>query len=395
MDGYAGSHANELAQAAENDRLRDRFQRLSVDENAARGESLKLENEKMKAEKDQCDRERRDYQEQITRLQEALVQALGPSRLSRIKARTPAGYQRSTASDPEVFIKEREDNTRARSTDILEGRDITPEPMEQASSNPLELTEPRRAPEHVVKDTSSDRHAEQYPGPSRQRSETHVGPWALQREKRVCGAQDVQRRMEQARPREISPEIFSSDIPLREYLSQFEACASWNAWNPQQMAQRLFMSLRGRARGVIRQSEEWQTLAYEELVERLEQMFCPKGQSELYLAQLRVKYQQPQESLQDFSQAVIKLTDRAYEGMPEQSRDRIARDHFMANIRDREIRSAVHLSRPNTVDEALRTALETEAFMSAEKQRCPSPAKYTRVVVKEESSRDTQMKELV
>ena len=149
MDDYAGSQADELAQAAENDRLRERFQRLSVDENAARGESLKLENEKMKAEKDQCDRERRDYQEQITRLQEALVQALGPSRLSRIRARTPAGYQRSTASDPEVFIKDREDNTCARSTDILESRDITPEPMEQAPSNQQKITEPRRALDHV------------------------------------------------------------------------------------------------------------------------------------------------------------------------------------------------------------------------------------------------------
>ena len=80
-----------------------------------------------------------------------------------------------------------------------------------------------------------------------------------------------------------------------------------------------------------------QSLSYDKLVERLEQTFCPKGQSELYLVQLHGK-QQAQESLQDFSQAVIRLTDCAYEG--------IGRDHFMANIREHEIRSAVHLSRP-------------------------------------------------
>ncbi len=96
------------------------------------------------------------------------------------------------------------------------------------------------------------------------------------------------------------------------------------------------------------------------------------GQEEMYLAQLHSRQQKPQESLQDFAQAIRKLTDGAYVGMPEMSRNTIARDYFMDNLRDRELRSAIHLSRPTTMEDAFRTALETEAFLAAERQKHPT-----------------------
>ena len=110
------------------------------------------------------------------------------------------------------------------------------------------------------------------------------------------------------------------------------------------------------------------------------------GQAELYLAQLRGGQQKPQESVQDFAQAIRKLTDDAYAGIPEEARNRFARDHFMNNLRDREIRSAVHLSRPASMEQAIQTALETEAFLTAEKQRAEkqyNSAKYTRMLQSE------------
>ena len=373
MDAYANEQERERQQME----LREAFQQLAIvaEEKQEAAESMKLQNEKLAAEKDACNREREEYKEQVQRLQESLVEALGPGRR---RAHTPLGYSRSTTSDPEVFIR-RQDG--ARVGDAVPAADGTTT-EERISREPRRLLEGASRPEG---------HKEE------QRRELQSGPWTLRRERRVFGEEDFQRKLDQsqARQREISPENFSGDVPLREYLSQFEACAAWNAWSPHQMTQRLFLCLRGRARGVIRPNEYWQALSYDELVERLEQTFCPKGQSELYLAQLRGRQQQAQESQQDFSQAVIRLTDRAYEGMPEQSKDRIARDHFMANIREREIRSAVHLSRPSTMDEALRTALETEAFLAAEKQRNPGPVKYTRVLGSEEASGNAHMKDLV
>ena len=177
-------------------------------------------------------------------------------------------------------------------------------------------------------------------------------PWSLKREKRVVGKEMLQKRMSYSRKKEVTPESFSGDVNLTEYLSQFEACAEWNGWTERQKVQQLFLALRGRARGAIRQGDEWKTISYHDLVKRLEAMFG--GREEMYLAQLKGRQQQSQESIQDFAQTVRKLTDSAYAGMPEQSRNRIARDHFLENLRDREVRSAVHLARPTTMEEAWR-----------------------------------------
>ena len=95
------------------------------------------------------------------------------------------------------------------------------------------------------------------------------------------------------------------------------------------------------------------------------------GQEEMYLAQLKGRQENSQETNQAFTQVIRKLTDSAYAGMPEQPRNRIARDHFLETLRDREVRSAVHLVRPATMEEAVRSALETEAFLATERQRYP------------------------
>ena len=219
----------------------------------------------------------------------------------------------------------------------------------------------------------------------------NTGPWRLRREDCIKGIDKFRSRMERPKQKQITPEPFKGDVPLQEYLSQFESVATWNGWTDSQKAQQLFMSLRDRARGVIRQQDEWRTITYQELVKRLETTFS--GQAELYLAQLRGRQQQQQESLQDFAQAVRKLTDNAYVGMAEEARNRIARDHFMGNMRDREIRSAVHLSRPTSIEAALQTALETEAFLTTEKQK--QPTKFVKSVEQSDRVLEDQLREVI
>jgi len=273
---------------------------------------------------------------------------------------TPAGYARATATDPAVFLRKRE-------------KDQRDERRSEAFMNATESEESEEERSTAVRRKQLSK------------------PWPLKREKRVVGSGMLQRRMNQPQQKEITPETYSGEANLQEYISQFESCAAWNGWTERQKAQQLYMSLRGRARGVIRQANEWQTITYYDLVRRLEGLFS--GQEELYLAQLRSRQQQPQESLQDFAQAIRKLTDGAYAGMPEDSRNRIARDYFMDNLRDRELRSAIHLSRPVTMEDAFRTALETEAFLAAEKQK--HPTKYARVIDTADDERKEQMTEVI
>ena len=70
------------------------------------------------------------------------------------------------------------------------------------------------------------------------------------------GKKEFRCRMEQLQYKQITPELFTGDVPLQEYLGQFESVAMSDGWNDNQKAQQLFMGLQGRARGIIREQNE-------------------------------------------------------------------------------------------------------------------------------------------
>ena len=104
-------------------------------------------------------------------------------------------------------------------------------------------------------------------------------------------------------------------------------------------------------------------------------MFC--GQEEMYLTQLKVRYQPTQESIQDFSQAISFISQ------------------LSEHLRDREIRSAVHLTQPSTMEEAVRSALQTEAFLATERQRQLKHVKSTRNVETSEGDKTSEILSLL
>ena len=351
-----------------------------------------------RVEMEQLERERSEYQQNMAYMQHFMLNNMVPA----------TGYRRQSTLGPRKATRAHQPSQPSVACET----DSKPRTgNDKGCKRPVPAPRKRQTKSSSAdKDNKSARSGSDDQGGEESREETHSPeatdtemadsdmesnltskPWQLKREKRIVGKEALQRRLEKPKQKQITPEPFKGDVHLQEYLGQFESCATWNGWNDKQKAQQLFMCLRGRARGVIRQKDEWQKITYQELVGRLEAIFS--GQSEVYLAQLRGRQQQPQESVQDFAQAIRKLTDDAYVGMAEEARNRIARDNFMANLRDREIRSAVHLSRPTSMEEAIRTALETEAFLTAEKQK--NPAKYTRVVHNDGSEKDAKMSEML
>ena len=57
-----------------------------------------------------------------------------------------------------------------------------------------------------------------------------------------------QSSMKQPQSKQIQPVLFAGEVPLQEYMSQFDAVAAWNGWTERQKAHQLYMCLRGRAR---------------------------------------------------------------------------------------------------------------------------------------------------
>ena len=55
---------------------------------------------------------------------------------------------------------------------------------------------------------------------------------------------------------------------------------------------------------------------------------------------------------------------KAYPDIPEESRDRLAKNHFLEAVESRSVREGKNRARPKSLDEAIRAALETESFES-------------------------------
>ena len=74
-------------------------------------------------------------------------------------------------------------------------------------------------------------------------------------------------------------------------------------------------------------------------------------------------------SLPELAQAIQRLVRQAYPEAPLSVWAVLAKDHFVDAIADTDIRWKVLQTRPGTVQEALVTATEVEAFQISERQR--------------------------
>ena len=110
--------------------------------------------------------------------------------------------------------------------------------------------------------------------------------------------------------------------------------------------------------------------SYMELSAALEVRVGPGDRAGVTLAELRNRQRKPNESLQELAQSIKRLTNLAYPEVDRQARDRLARIHFADTIADKDIKIHLFQARPNTLEDAVRVALEAESFYEAENARC-------------------------
>ena len=109
--------------------------------------------------------------------------------------------------------------------------------------------------------------------------------------------------------------------------------------------------------------------SYIDLSTALEARFGPVDRAEVTLAELRNRQRKPNESLQEHAQSNKRLTNLAYPEVDRQARDRLARIHFADAIADKYIKIHLFQARLNTLEDAVRVALEADSFYEAEKMR--------------------------
>lgn len=164
------------------------------------------------------------------------------------------------------------------------------------------------------------------------------------------------------------PAEYNGTSSFQDYLVHFELIADMNGWDETTKALELATSLRCIAQGILSDLRPDLRRSYQHLVSALTSRFEPNNQSELYRTQLKTRFRKRGESLAELAQEIKKLLRLAYPLAPMVVREQLARDCFVDAFNDSDMEWAVFQGKPNTVDEALRVALEYEAFQTARRR---------------------------
>jgi hypothetical protein len=153
------------------------------------------------------------------------------------------------------------------------------------------------------------------------------------------------------------------------YRTQFEMLARVNNWNEVERATFLAVSLKGPALTVLTNIPRDNLYNYSALVTALEARFGSSHQAELHRIKLKNRTRKRDESLAELAEEVERLARLAYPDAPPEMLELLAKDQFIDAIVDGEARLRLRQSRPKGLREALRTALELEAFQLASQHR--------------------------
>ena len=166
----------------------------------------------------------------------------------------------------------------------------------------------------------------------------------------------------------VKPATFDGTGSWLDYRAHFDAVAEINRWNQTEKGLYLAVSLRGQAQGVFGNIST-QSKDYDKLVKALEERFAPPNQTELYRVQLRERRQTASETLSALGQDIRRLTNLAYPTAPCDVRETLAKEQFIDALHSSEIRLRVKQARPSDLNDAVRHAVELEAYNRAERKK--------------------------
>ncbi|CAG2226254.1 unnamed protein product [Mytilus edulis] len=164
----------------------------------------------------------------------------------------------------------------------------------------------------------------------------------------------------------IKPCKYDGSTSWMDYLSHFEMCALVNNWSEYQKGLYLAVSLMGQAQAVLGDLPSEKRQNFSDLVSALEERFAPSSQTELYRVQFKERRQKASESLPELGQSIRRLSNLAYPTAPLDVRETLGKEQFIDALVDSEMRLRIKQSRPKGLNDAVRLAVELEAYNKAE-----------------------------
>ena len=145
--------------------------------------------------------------------------------------------------------------------------------------------------------------------------------------------------------------------------------ASLNGWDEDSGALELDTSLRESAQGILTDLEPEKRFDYHSLMSALSARFEPDNQADVYLAHLRTRVRAKSESLPELGQEIKRLARHALPSASSEVREWMALTHFVEALDNEFLEYSVKQTKPKTVDDAVKAAMEIESFQLSRRAR--------------------------
>ena len=161
----------------------------------------------------------------------------------------------------------------------------------------------------------------------------------------------------------VKPGTYDGTESWSDYVIQFNLMAEYCHWRDYEKSLQLAIHLRGTAQGVLADLRQDQRTNFTSLISALAARFEPVQQSELHHVKLKTPVRREGETLPELAQDVNKLIRLAYPSATAGIREQLSRDCFIDALNDPDLEWTVLQGKPNSVEHALKLALEYEAFL--------------------------------
>ncbi|MES9970274.1 MAG: hypothetical protein ABW092_09585 [Candidatus Thiodiazotropha sp.] len=167
----------------------------------------------------------------------------------------------------------------------------------------------------------------------------------------------------------MKPGTYDGTGSWSDYLIQFNLIADYYQWRDYDKALQLATHLRGTAQGVLGDLNQAQRTDFTALTSALAARFEPVQQSELYRAKIKSRIRRKGEPIVELAQDIRKLIRLAYPSATADVREQLSKDCFIDALNDHDLEWAVLQGKPRSVEDALKLALEYEAFQRGRRGR--------------------------
>ena len=160
----------------------------------------------------------------------------------------------------------------------------------------------------------------------------------------------------------MKPGTYDGTGSWSDYLIQLNLTADYYHWSDYDKALQLAIHLRGTAQVVLGDLSQEQRTNFISLTSALAARFERVQQSELYRAKLKSRVRRKEEPIVELAQDIRKLIRLAYPAATAEVREQLSKDCFIDALNDHDLEWAVLQEKPHSVEDALKLALEYEAF---------------------------------